>query len=1512
MTILCSVVMLCVSLFRNLLVLILLQAASILVADAQSFTVFQPDASAYPLVKAQFYALSADGRPMLSLTNSNFSVRDNRTDDRKIVSIEYPPETRLRAVSAVLAVDVSGSMAQEERMTFARDAATDWVRTMPLDISECALTSFDDDSYVNQDFTRLRPRLLSAVQALKPLNGTSYDKGFLQKLTGCLNVARRGAFKRVVVFLTDGLGGGVQSNIVEAARRDSVSVYCIALGLKMPLILKNVADSSGGAWFENITSRDELIRIYRKILYETQNIQPATITWKTDVACSPSRTTLVSLRSAEGELQSTVKYDTPPISLVRLQAQPRSVVFREVAIGNSQGQRITLRALFQPVTITAIETNNPEFKIAGVQLPITVSAGTVTTFIVGFTPQDSTPQVGRIDIRTATCDPISLYARATYSNKQAAATQTLSITAPSEGDLLYSGADTVLSWSGIMPSEAVELEYSTDAGSTWKNITESAAGLRTIWRVPPVASGALVNGDRSRPMRVRARQVWQMPEGSSEPDMLLDAHWGSILSAKFSPDGTKILTASADRTMRLWDAYTGVSLITYEGHTGLVADAAFNADGTRIISASHDNTCRIWDAETAQMLVTGYGQGLNQIFFSQMKMTGAERLQFASTDSRKFFSAVFSPDGKEVMTTSDIGMAVQWKAASMRPVGFVRQVGGSVYSVRYNQAGNKIVTAGGDFSARLWSVQGRSPEQSFFGHTAQVLHAAFSPDEKNIVTASEDGTARVWDIKTARPLFTMAHRASVWSAEYSPDGKRIVTASLDATVRLWDARTGKQLAVLRSANNDKLGFQYAEFSPDGSRIVGAGINAFGNIWEIGGGFLQEAESKIFRVIAPQATVRDASMGGVAVGAVKDSLVAILSNPDKALVRVMDARIVGANAEDFSLVSGIPPFDLASGTTKSLEVRFQPRATGNRTATLEIITLTDTLRAKLTGEGQQRLLQAAPLLEFGKILVNKRKDTTITLVRNVGTQSLTITRIQALGPNTEAFSASLVQKRLPFTVQAGDSVSVQASFTPKSKGLASGGVRIDVKSDAQESGKPLQVLFVGDGVTRAMQAELGAELLSLTTLGTASDTVSNMIKSNSLRIEELETVMVRPVLNYLFFDEASAEIPARYRRLLADSTQFFQENTSDSLLRTLNTAQNLQNQQQSGSGSGLEGYYDILNVFGKRLRERVNTSLKVLGCNSDDGAEKGNTALSRKRAEAVRDYLQAVWEIDARRISIQARNKPERASNPLDSDGAAENRRVELFLEPQEAMSPQASNEAIFTAEPSVVRLSPRVVFAKMETKTEEQETDKEETINEWSIDMMLGQRIITTLSGTGALPATIDYRPTSAELRRFALSFQQTPSSNSPLRFRLRASNGAGESVAAESAIIPFSLHTLKNKRFADSTNTRVERFALTFFDFDKATVSPQNALILNLAKSRMNARTDVSVLGYTDRMGDAAYNKRLSSDRATAVAALIPALPSQNKQVRGIGESILLYDNSLPEGRFYCRMVEIFLKTHP
>jgi WD40 repeat protein len=70
------------------------------------------------------------------------------------------------------------------------------------------------------------------------------------------------------------------------------------------------------------------------------------------------------------------------------------------------------------------------------------------------------------------------------------------------------------------------------------------------------------------------------------------------LSAAFSLDGARIVTASADNTARLWDAATGQPIVVLKGHDGIVISAAFSPDGARVVTASRDGTARLWDART--------------------------------------------------------------------------------------------------------------------------------------------------------------------------------------------------------------------------------------------------------------------------------------------------------------------------------------------------------------------------------------------------------------------------------------------------------------------------------------------------------------------------------------------------------------------------------------------------------------------------------------------------------------------------------------------------------------------------------------------------------------------------------------------------------------------------------------------------------------------------------------------------------------------------------------------------
>ena len=76
-----------------------------------------------------------------------------------------------------------------------------------------------------------------------------------------------------------------------------------------------------------------------------------------------------------------------------------------------------------------------------------------------------------------------------------------------------------------------------------------------------------------------------------------------MIHALFSPDGTRILTVSRDRTSRLW-SIDGQLLGVLRGHEGIVWDGVFSKDGDRVYTASFDGTVRTWFVDEQELLDT--------------------------------------------------------------------------------------------------------------------------------------------------------------------------------------------------------------------------------------------------------------------------------------------------------------------------------------------------------------------------------------------------------------------------------------------------------------------------------------------------------------------------------------------------------------------------------------------------------------------------------------------------------------------------------------------------------------------------------------------------------------------------------------------------------------------------------------------------------------------------------------------------------------------------------------------
>ncbi len=315
----------------------------------------------------------------------------------------------------------------------------------------------------------------------------------------------------------------------------------------------------------------------------------------------------------------------------------------------------------------------------------------------------------------------------------------------------------------------------------------------------------------------KTARVWSQGEDGAWRSVALEGHQGPVVSASFSPDGSRIITASSDNTARVWSQGEGGAWhsIALEGHQGPVNSAVFSSDGACIVTASFDGTVRVWS------------QGLTAWHSVVLK---------SLADS--VISASFSPDGTRIITGSFFGIARVWS----------RNENGSwhsaileghqaiVNSASFSPDGARIVTASSDRTARVWSrgeAGAWTSSEVLEGHQDGVCSASFSPDGARIVTASFDGTARVWsqgDDGAWHSVSLEGHEGPVFSASYSPDGARVVTASADGTARVWKRGAIDPLTSVAPGTPREV---VKVVSPDGTRAVTSLVTGTARVWSRG-------------------------------------------------------------------------------------------------------------------------------------------------------------------------------------------------------------------------------------------------------------------------------------------------------------------------------------------------------------------------------------------------------------------------------------------------------------------------------------------------------------------------------------------------------------------------------------------------------------------------------------------------------------------------------------------------------
>ncbi|MBI5153862.1 protein kinase [Candidatus Poribacteria bacterium] len=289
----------------------------------------------------------------------------------------------------------------------------------------------------------------------------------------------------------------------------------------------------------------------------------------------------------------------------------------------------------------------------------------------------------------------------------------------------------------------------------------------------------------------KTARVWDTSSGRELA--VLAGHLGLLESARFSPGGTQIATASNDGTIKLWSAPDWRETRTLEGHTRGVIDARFLADGTQLLSCAHDGGVRLWDLRTSGSLVLVSGR------------------------EGDLHGAAPDPAGARFVTAGEDKTARIVDIKTGAELTVMRGHLGRVLSAEFSPSGALVATGSEDKTIRLWSAGTGQERAVLRGHRGAVATVEFGPREQRLVSASADGSAAIWDIFTGRQLVTLGDRATqIESATFVPQGARVLTASLDGTAALWSSGPEGEFATLELASRSP---EDAEYSADGSLYV---------------------------------------------------------------------------------------------------------------------------------------------------------------------------------------------------------------------------------------------------------------------------------------------------------------------------------------------------------------------------------------------------------------------------------------------------------------------------------------------------------------------------------------------------------------------------------------------------------------------------------------------------------------------------------------------------------------------
>ncbi|MCA9545420.1 MAG: hypothetical protein KC613_13545, partial [Myxococcales bacterium] len=366
---------------------------------------------------------------------------------------------------------------------------------------------------------------------------------------------------------------------------------------------------------------------------------------------------------------------------------------------------------------------------------------------------------------------------------------------------------------------------------------------------PTSAALTLVEVEAPQALPLAGRQLARVAYGASHALQRVKANESWPTTVRYSPDGTRLVTAGTDGKARIWHLDLRQAPVVLDaGDKHRVDKALFSPDGKRVLTLTSGGKAYLWDLQGKRLgpaMTAGspgnptYGVWLALFLPGDRLVTAARdgwvRLwDLSGQRNARLAEADHSPQQRNnrerwiygmayargrLVTGSHDGTVKVWSVdRDELLLQHTLTAQAPVTGLALSPDGQMVVA--GTTAGKVWRWRWRGDAwapSELTPHAANVSCVRFAADGQRFATTAGDGQVWLWAGDGEAPRFTMAHGGPVISADFSPEGDALLTVGRDWTARVWVTASGTERAVLRGHTHPELAA--GQFSPSGREVA---------------------------------------------------------------------------------------------------------------------------------------------------------------------------------------------------------------------------------------------------------------------------------------------------------------------------------------------------------------------------------------------------------------------------------------------------------------------------------------------------------------------------------------------------------------------------------------------------------------------------------------------------------------------------------------------------------------------